>query len=389
MHESIKVHVVDYGRACLYMRYTDPTTGKQITRSTKTAKRADAVKAAGKWEAELREGRYKPASKTTWFEFRRRYEDSAVVKMADASAAKIAGVLDAVERIINPALLADVREKQIEKLEKGLRDELPRHKSRKRSETTIRGHLIILRAALNWAHKQKILSSVPNIELPSRVRDSKLMKGRPITGEEFDRMIQACQKRRKSKRDAPQFERLLRGLWLGGLRLAEAVNLSWDNPHSIQVITTGSRPMLLIPAECQKNFEDLLCPVAPEFAEFLLATPESERTGYVFDLPTRDKTTISKMIGYIGETSGVVVDKKAGKFATAHDLRRTFGERWAKRVMPAVLQKIMRHSKIETTLRYYVQLDVESVMDAMYGQAGRGAEKVTLPVTPPQETAEI
>ena len=64
MHD-IKVHVVEYGRKCLYMRYTDPITGKQKARSTgvpRTRKpKADmtaAVKVAAKWEHDLREGRY-------------------------------------------------------------------------------------------------------------------------------------------------------------------------------------------------------------------------------------------------------------------------------------------------------------------------------------------
>ena len=72
---QIKVHVVDYGRACLYMRYKDPLTGKLVTRSTEVLRggaraRKDAEKVAAKWEAELQEGRYKSPSKVTWAEFR-------------------------------------------------------------------------------------------------------------------------------------------------------------------------------------------------------------------------------------------------------------------------------------------------------------------------------
>ncbi|MFG0332540.1 MAG: hypothetical protein ACF8TS_04175, partial [Maioricimonas sp. JB049] len=58
MDTTIKVHVVDYGRASLYMRYVDPVTGKQKTRSTGTNKRKQAERIAAKWEAELQEGRY-------------------------------------------------------------------------------------------------------------------------------------------------------------------------------------------------------------------------------------------------------------------------------------------------------------------------------------------
>jgi hypothetical protein len=42
------------------------------------------------------------------------------------------------------------------------------------------------------------------------------------------------------------------------------------------------------------------------------------------------------------------------KYASAHDLRRAFGERWARRVMPQDLMELMRHESIDTTMRYYV-----------------------------------
>ena len=82
---------------------------------------------------------------------------------------------------------------------------------------------------------------------------------------------------------------------------------------------------------------------------------------------------VCRIVGNIGKKAGVVVatvekrkrvDGKlvtttAKKFATAHDLRRSFGTRWAKRVMPAVLQRLMRHAEIATTMKYYVTMDAD------------------------------
>lgn len=45
--------------------------------------------------------------------------------------------------------------------------------------------------------------------------------------------------------------------------------------------------MLRIPAECEKGNQDRLLPIAPEFAEFLLQTPEAARHGRVFKLQGR------------------------------------------------------------------------------------------------------
>jgi integrase len=61
----------------------------------------------------------------------------------------------------------------------------------------------------------------------------------------------------------------------------------------------------------------------------------------------------------------VVIDKAAERYATAHDLRRSFGTRWAKRVMPAVLKDLMRHSSINTTTSFYVNQSAEDVGDVL------------------------
>ena len=58
------------------------------------------------------------------------------------------------------------------------------------------------------------------------------------------------------------------------------------------------------------------------------------------------------------------------KFASAHDLRRAFGFRWALKVMPAVLQSLMRHEDVQTTMKYYVGQDANAMADAIWNAAG-------------------
>ncbi len=49
------------------------------------------------------------------------------------------------------------------------------------------------------------------------------------------------------------------------------------------------------------------------------------------------------------------MDLERGKYASAHDLRRSFGYRWSRSgITIAELKELMRHSNIETTLTYYV-----------------------------------
>ena len=78
----------------------------------------------------------------------------------------------------------------------------------------------------------------------------------------------------------------------------------------------------------------------------------------------------------------MVVNKAEGKFASAHDLRRSFGTRWSSRVKPVTLQLLMRHKSIETTLKYYVDQDADDVADELWKvHAGLGN---TLGNTPPK-----
>ena len=72
-----------------------------------------------------------------------------------------------------------------------------------------------------------------------------------------------------------------------------------------------------------------------------------------------------KVVAQLGRKVRVLVSQTGKtKYATAHNMRRSFGDRWAELVMPAVLQQLMRHASIETTLRYYVGKQAGSVEDA-------------------------
>jgi len=137
-------------------------------------------------------------------------------------------------------------------------------------------------------------------------------------------------------------------------------------------------PMFRIQQEADKGFEARTFPIAPQFAEMLYAVPEGQRNGHVFDLPGIDGTDrineeqMSRMISRIGKLSGIRVggtDDKP-KFASAHDFRRSFGTRWASKVVPAVLQQMMRHSEIATTMQFYVTTNAETTADAIWSAFG-------------------
>jgi integrase len=385
-NEEIKVHVASYGAGRnLCLRYRDPRTGKPVAKTAGTRNRKEAQKEAGKWEEELRSGRYKPASKTTWDEFRQRYESEVVaVEMKRSTAAVVAGIFDAVERIVGPDLLAEMDADAIELLKRTLREERTTRgegdktveEITRRSEETVRGHLRVIKAALKWAYRKGIVNECPEIEITAAAGS----KGRPITQEEFERMIAKLRgddlpegaKRIRPLVEVPLWERFLWGCWWSGLRLEEAMVLSWDDPDAPRVDLDGENSTITIPGDRQKGGKETVGPIVPEFYELLVATPVLERTGLVFPMPSPRKDFVSKEIRKLGKAAGVKVSAK--KCASIHDLRRSFGFRWAVRVMPVVLQKLMRHASIETTLKYYVGNDAREMGKAVW-QAFRTAAR--------------
>ncbi len=199
-------------------------------------------------------------------------------------------------------------------------------------------------------------------------------------------MIAAVPKTRPE--DSSAWIYFLRGLFLGGLRLEESLILSWDEDSPFAIDLTGRRPAFRIDAAAQKSRKDERLPMTEDFYKLLLETPEADRHGRVFKLNgLRTHTPITpkricRLVSKIGKKAGVVVatvekrkrvDGKlvattVKKFASCHDLRRSFGTRWAPRVRSVTLQRLMRHAEIATTLKYYVTMDADSVADEVWGQ---------------------
>lgn len=391
------------GRECFYMQYRHPETGRKVQRTTGKTVRRDAEREAGKWEKELLEGRDNRLGRMPWAEFRERYENEVATGLAASTAGKIAATFAKVEEHIHPAKLGSVTADAMQRLQTGLR-------TQGLSESTIKSHLAHLRAALAWGVNVGLLAGVPNVPKTQRAKATRVMKGRPITGEEFDRMLakveaalceaneperrggykrwteaarEAIQQRRQEQAaaTAPSWAHLLRGLWWGGLRITEALELHWTDESRLRIDLSCRYPMLRIPAEQEKGHKDRLLPLAPEFAKFLLDTPPGARHGFVFNpRPLRaDKQgtrlgsqQVQRVIGIIGRLANVKVSEKPGgkvKWASAHDLRRSFGDRWAARVMPQVLMELMRHESIETTLRYYVGRNAQQTASVLYEAA--------------------
>lgn len=106
----------------------------------------------------------------------------------------------------------------------------------------------------------------------------------------------------------------------------------------------------------------------------LLAVPEDERKGGVFDLPQKDgsrpscSTEVSRKVSSAGKLAEIKFDEQDGKVkhASAHDLRLAFRVRWSRRIFPVDLMELMRCEHRGTTMKYYVGQQAELTADKLY-----------------------
>ena len=361
----IKVTLIERsGRAFIEARWIDPITGRKRTRSTETNDRRKAERFAARLEDEIENGTA-GRGQVLWSHVRDRYYDEVMFHHAIRTQQKTRTSLGSLQELIDPRHVSSLTTAVVARWAVRMREV-------GLSPWTIKGYLGDLRKVLRWAHKQDLLAVIPAFTMPRCVDG---MKGRPVTTEEFERMLAAVPGVTKKAETAESWKTLLRGLWLSGLRLEEAMQLHWTDERLMSVDLSGRYPMFRIQARGQKNRTFQLLPMTPDFAEFLLATPENRRRSYVFrpapfgKHPGRPNPDwVGKVISRIGKAAGVKVNET--KFASAHDLRRAFGFRWARRVSEQVLLELMRHKDIKTTRDFYIGIDAQATADVVWQLAG-------------------
>lgn len=370
-----KVRIASPTGRPVQLRYTD--SGKEVRISTGTSNRKEVERQKRELEARLllgvevpRRRRRKPAGPgMSWDDFRDLFRVRHLRELRQRTQDSYESRLDIAERLLTPQTLGDMakretlialREDRIEKL----------------SPHSARSFMTHVLAALHWAESEGLLPSVPKIP---RIKTSKLkaMKGRAISGEEFERLLAATSK--VVGQDATEsYQYVLRGLWASALRIGELMAVSWDIPDTIQPRWAKRRePVLQIPAGQQKNDTEQSIPLTPWFDDLLSATPPRLRTGWVFNpasmnyrlnRPPRVERPspewVAKVISRIGRKAKIVVatgSNGAFKYCSAHDLRRSCGQRMSDAGVPErVIQAVLRHESWETTQKFYVAGNVQA-----------------------------
>lgn len=339
-------------RRFLMLYYVDPLTGKEISKSSGTNLRREADRAAARWESEL-ESRT-ASSDISWEVFRSRFSDEHLDNLSRNGSHAYHVALDRFARDVGkPVRLNLIDANVMSRWMSSLRESGV-------SMGTVANYVRHVVSALSWAHRLGMISSVPKCKVP---RDkASPMRARPITDDEFLKLENAIQKIEFG--DRPGLARFMRGLWLSGLRLQEAFLLSWDSPPIRVDLDSGQFPMIEFQAAGQKNRKNERLPMTPDFVEFLRKTPIDQRKGKVFLIRSRRGEVIDA-IRAAGREAKILVNDR-GKHVTAHDLRRSFGTRWALKVHPMVLQRLMRHTNIGTTMSYYVSIDSDKIAEGLW-----------------------
>jgi len=384
MSEGIPVWVCYRAdRDVFTLRWNDPRTGKRCQKVSRAKNRKDAYKEAGALQEELAAtgGQLRGESKSnpTWDAFTVRYKASKLGSTSRTNRYKWTGIVAVVdaelaERKLAPAMLSDITPELLESVQQRLL-------ARGNKPATAVSAINTLMGGLNWAASIGLMQPVAAPKISGREEtDEDDMRGRPITTEEFERILAQCKKLKRIANWSGSWNLLLRGLWLGGLRLGEALNLHESRTDLHRPVNLQTkRPAIEFSGKLQKNRRNQTVAIAPEFAELLRSITPVD--GFYFNprgLRGRYQTTGSagRVIGELGELAGVVVGtaERPGEdgatetyklHATAHDLRRSFARRWASRVMPPILQHLMRHRSIETTMKFYVGRDADSAAIAI------------------------
>lgn len=388
----------------IQLRYYCPTAKREIRISTGTRDLELAEQQKAELEARLLLGlptqsaEKRPAGlEMDWSDFRELYRTLHLVAVRDSTAAAAESRLDLAEKILKPRTLGDMAATSaLQKLQVEMLAGRETRRKKPRSPHTVRGHMGGVLGALNWAYLQDWLPTPPKVR-KLKVSKSKVMKGRPITEQEFKKMLDATEGVVGADA-ADSWQYLLRGLWESALRLSELMNVSWSMAGTIRPVwQKGRLPLLDIPASMQKNDTEQSIPLLPAFEALLEETPAISRKGWVFQplslqlqlgrpiqVERPNSEWVGKVVSRIGKAADIIVedaDERTGrpiKYASAHDLRRSCGERLRNAgVPPLVICRVMRHESWETTRKHYAPGDVQQDASVLRATLARPSQDLT------------
>jgi integrase len=329
------------------LSYHDPLTGKKIQLSAKTTRRREAEQKAIELENRLNHRDSPDDGSVDLPSIYMIYYSAMKKELAPKSLNKIATAVMHVNRLL-PGVqsIKDYGRLNLNELKQKLLDE-------KRPVATVKSIMGSLRILLNWSFSQGYMQDkpiFPVIKTPAGFRG----KTDPVTEEFYLELLNHF-------RDHAELVWIFQGLWNSDLRLQDVFQLTWhDSP--VCVLWFDDIPLIKFAANTDKHKLEKYHPISPELVKLL--RERRQNSGKVFPLTgERGEIQHADTLGdAIRHACRTVWGDRPGRPPTAHSFRRAYGDRWAMRVNPTVLTKLMRHADISTTLGYYAKMEALSVM---------------------------
>jgi integrase len=343
-------------RGTLMLQWIDPDTGRRKSKSAETADPKEAEDKRVDLEADLNAGRYQEAARMPWERFREVFEEEYLPNCRPWTRKKFSKAFDHFEAICNPAQLRSISERTVSAFGAGLRKLPGRRAGTTMEPSSVQVYLDFFHVALAWAKEQKLIPEVPKfpaVKVPKK-------DPQPVPPESFERLLA------KAGDDLQMRAYLLCG-WLAGLRLAEALALEWEENEEVPYLDLG-RGRIILPAKFVKAVKPQWLPLDPVLREALLLLPRLGREVFRFT----DRA--GRPVAELAVSHRVVkLAKQAGVKLTMKTLRKGFGCYYASRVPAQVLQKLMRHADIKTTMAYYANVDgaVEQAVQSRHCNTSR------------------
>lgn len=373
--KTVSVRTVKTSRQGIVFKWRDPNTGKTCQRAYKGKNTRNAIETA---RQQIDDEVNRAGSSLAWGGFIDRVENTFYAGMAKRSCEKPRRMLRLVEAEFhrrgnkNP-LASDLTTEIVLAVEEQLA-------ASGVSAASVHSNMASLWAVINWGADVDIS---PRLHKPrrrtrksERKQQTRAAKGRALTLEEVERMETAIiknpvldpdqpparQRVRKSHEPADVVINAMHVMRLLGLRLADTLLLRWEPAPGCHWIDLESRTPAMHLCDEQKSGKPETVPLTPPAVKWLRSIEQP--TGYVCRLPAQaggyQQTTsrLGRIIERAGRSAGIIVKPDGGKmgapkYASAHDLRRTFVTFWLSRLNIAEVRTLSRHASVETLLRYY------------------------------------
>jgi integrase len=149
----------------------------------------------------------------------------------------------------------------------------------RRSPNTVNSMMGAVMAFIRYCYDHEWIDRVPRLD---KLDVDDVMKGRPVTTAEFERMLEATPEV-VGAGVAESWQFTLRVFWESGFRVGDVIDFSWDDDrhiHPAWARRAEEHPTLVVPST-QKNGECQVIPMLPGLRDLLQGVPRNQRQGWV------------------------------------------------------------------------------------------------------------